>query len=144
MLTIRLQRVGKKKFATYRVVIAEKSRDTYGNNLEILGNYNPHKREKGLVLKEDRIKHWLAKGAQMSDTINNLFIKAGLITGKKSKVIAISKKKAAKLNKEKAAAAETKAAVEVKKKADEEAKAKQAAEQTAAPAVEAQTDKGNG
>lgn len=113
MLTIRLQRVGKKKMAIYRVVIAEKARDNYGNNLEILGNYNPHKKEAGLILKEDRVKYWLTKGAQLSNTINNLFIKAGLIVGKKKKSVTISRKRTVKLGKKKVVV------TEIKPKADE-------------------------
>ena len=57
MLTIRLQRVGKKKFPTYRVIVSEKTRDPQARHVEILGSYNPHDKEKGLVLKEDRIKY---------------------------------------------------------------------------------------
>ncbi|MBU1202640.1 30S ribosomal protein S16 [Patescibacteria group bacterium] len=110
MLAIRLQRVGRKKQPLYRVVVSEKSKDTYGNHLEILGNYNPHKKE--AVLKEDRIKHWLSVGAQASNTVNNLFIKEGVIEGKKAKSVRITKTRQAKQNE--------------KNKADTEAKAKEA------------------
>ena len=79
MLTIRLQRTGKKKYATYRVVISEKARDTQSDHLEILGHFNPHDKETGLVVKTDRIKYWLEKGAQTSNTVHNLLIKNGLI-----------------------------------------------------------------
>ena len=41
MLTIRLQRIGKRKNPTYRLIVSEKARDTQYNSLEILGNYNP-------------------------------------------------------------------------------------------------------
>ncbi|PLX24659.1 30S ribosomal protein S16, partial [Candidatus Parcubacteria bacterium] len=57
MLAIRLQRVGRKKLPIYRVVVSEKTKDTYGDHLEILGTYNPHSKEANL--KVDRIKHWL-------------------------------------------------------------------------------------
>ena len=104
MLMIRLSRVGKKKYPTYRIVIQEKSRDPWGKALEILGNYNPH--TKDFACKEDRIKYWLSVGAQMSATVNNLLIKKGVIQGKK--------RKAAKLNKKKAQAEKDKAAEEAK------------------------------
>jgi len=97
MLTIRLQRMGKKKFATYRLVISEKSRDTQGDNLEILGTHNPHNKENGLVLKEERIKYWISKGAQTSNTVNNLLVKAGVIEGVKKKSVLISKKRVKKI-----------------------------------------------
>jgi len=94
MLAIRLQRVGRKKQPLYRVVVSENTKDMYGNHLEILGQYNPHKKE--AVLKEDRIKHWLSVGAQASASASNLLIKEGLLEGKKKKSVAISKKRSAK------------------------------------------------
>ena len=98
MLTIRLQRLGKKNTPTYRLVIAEKARDTQGRNLEILGSFNPHVKENGLVPNTERIKYWLEKGAQTSNTAHNLFLKAGIIGGeKKKKSVYISKDRAAKI-----------------------------------------------
>ena len=94
MLAIRLQRVGRKKQPLYRVVVSEKTKDTYGNHLEILGQYNPHTKE--IVLKEDRIKYWLDNGAQASATVHNFFLKQGIIEGQKAKAVAISKKRQAK------------------------------------------------
>ncbi len=98
MLTIRLQRIGKKNSPTYRLVIAEKARDTQGRNLEILGSFNPHAKEGGLIPNADRIKYWLSKGAQTSNTVHNLFLKAGIITdAKKKKSVYISKERAVKI-----------------------------------------------
>ena len=98
MLTIRLQRMGKKNTPTYRLVISEKARDTQGRNLEILGSFNPHAVEGGLIPNTDRIKYWLDKGAQTSNTVHNLFLKAGLISAdKKKKSVYISKERAVKL-----------------------------------------------
>lgn len=98
MLTIRLQRLGKKNAPTYRLVISEKARDTQGKNLEILGSFNPHAKENGLAPNTERIKYWLSKGAQTSSTVHNLFLKAGIIGGeKKKKSVYISTDRAAKL-----------------------------------------------
>ncbi len=83
MLMIRLSRVGKKGYPTYRLVISEKQRDPYGKALEILGSYNPH--TKALQIKAERVTHWISKGAQMSDTVNNLFVKNEIIKGKKTR-----------------------------------------------------------
>ena len=83
MLTIRLSRVGKKGYPTYRLIISEKQRDPYGKALEILGAYNPHTKE--LQAKEDRVTYWISKGAGMSDTVNNLLISKKIIEGKKTK-----------------------------------------------------------
>ena len=81
MLTIRLTPTGKKHQKQYRVIISEKKRDVYGKALEILGSYNPH--TKLASVNQERIKHWIEKGAQMSPTINNLLVKQGLVRGEK-------------------------------------------------------------
>ncbi len=74
MLTIRLSRVGKKKQPEYRLVISEKTKDPWGDVLEYLGHYNPLANPAAINLKVDRIKHWLSKGAQVSDTVKNILI----------------------------------------------------------------------
>ena len=88
---IRLSRTGKKKYATYRIVIQDKTKDPWGKALELLGNYNPH--TKALEVKKDRVEYWLSVGAQMSATINNLLISKGIIEGKKMKAAKLNKKK---------------------------------------------------
>lgn len=83
MLKIRLQRIGKKKKPTYRLVVSEKSRDLYGPQLEILGNYNPIVNPKVVEFKADRINYWLSVGAQASATVHNLLVSQGIIKAKK-------------------------------------------------------------
>ena len=69
MVTIRLTRVGKKNKPQYRIVVQDKSKSTSSNYLEKVGFYNPHDdSEAGLQLNADRIKHWISKGAETSDT----------------------------------------------------------------------------
>ncbi|MFA6308107.1 MAG: 30S ribosomal protein S16 [Patescibacteria group bacterium] len=94
MLAIRLQRIGRKKQPLYRVVVSENTKDMYGNHLEILGQYNPHSKE--AILKADRIKYWVSKGAQVSASISNLLTKEGILVSAKKKAVSISKKRAAK------------------------------------------------
>ena len=93
MLTIRLQRVGKAKHPSYRLIVSEKARDTQGIPLEFLGNYNPMNKEKKLEAKIDRVKHWLSVGAQTSDTVHNLLVNAKIIEAKKKSVTHLSKKR---------------------------------------------------
>jgi small subunit ribosomal protein S16 len=90
MLTIRLSRIGKNKKPMYRLIISEKTKDPYGDSLEILGSYNPFKKE--LAAKEDRIKYWLSQGVRMSPTVNNLLITKGIIQGEKVKASKAGKK----------------------------------------------------
>ncbi len=97
MLAIRLQRIGKKKFATYRIIVSEKARDTQGDHLEQVGTYNPHAKENQFLPIVDRVKYWISKGAVPSETVHNLLVTAKMIEGKKKKSVFISKKRAAKL-----------------------------------------------
>lgn len=85
MLTIRLQRVGRKNDPYFRVVVIDSKRAPQsGAFTEILGSYNP--RQKSIQLKNDRITHWLSKGAQTSSTVHNLLVNAKVIQGKKINV----------------------------------------------------------
>lgn len=105
MLVIRLQRVGKLKQPSYRLVINEKTRDVQGKSLEILGIYNPVRRPKLIELKKERINFWLSKGAQLSNTVNNLLLNQGVISGeKKKKSVSLSKKRLQKISAKKAGA----------------------------------------
>jgi small subunit ribosomal protein S16 len=86
MLKIRLQRVGRINSPSYRVIVAEHARGPKtGNFVEVVGTYNPKTKER--ALKADRIKYWISVGAQPSDTMHNMLISAGIITGKKINVL---------------------------------------------------------
>lgn len=98
MLAIKLSRKGKTKEPTFRLIVCEKTKDPWGTYLENVGFYNP--RTKELKLDADRIKYWMAKGAQPSATIWNMLVTKGLVEGKKKKITKISKKRQAKIKKE--------------------------------------------
>jgi small subunit ribosomal protein S16 len=104
MLTIRFSRVGKKKQPSYRLLVSEKSKDPWGKYLEILGTYNPRSTPSAIDLKTDRIKYWLGKGAQTSDTVWNLFVDQKIVEGDKRLKVKISKKRKEKIEKKKQAA----------------------------------------
>jgi len=109
MLTIRLQRVGKTKKPTYRLIISEKARDTQDRYLELLGSYNPHDKANGVALKAERINYWLGQGAQTSDTVNNLLVKQGIVKGKAVRAVFLSDKRKKKIEEKKATVAAAKA-----------------------------------
>lgn len=71
MLSIRLSRIGKRKKPYYRVVVIERTRPRDGRFVEIVGTYDPLKKPAELKLDADRIKHWMGKGAQPSDTVRS-------------------------------------------------------------------------
>lgn len=83
---IRFQRIGRINDPAFRIVVIEKERAAKSRNItELLGTYNP--RSKALTLDEARVKEWIAKGAQPTDSIRNLLITKGVITGKKVNVL---------------------------------------------------------
>ena len=110
MLTIRFARVGKRNKAQFKIMLQEHTVAPGGHHIEILGNYNPHSKEANL--KDDRIKYWVSKGAQLSNTVHNLLVRKGVIEAAKRKVKVPAKKVEEKIE-------EVKEAVEVK---DEEVK----------------------
>ena len=71
MLMIRLARIGKKKHPFYRVVVTEKARPRNGRFVEIVGTYDPSKKPAAVVLDQERVKYWMGKGAQPSDTVRS-------------------------------------------------------------------------
>jgi small subunit ribosomal protein S16 len=73
---IRLSRRGAPKKPIYRVVVIEKDRARDGRSVEVVGIYNPRTSPATIDLKRDRIEHWVAKGARMSETVNRLYSKA--------------------------------------------------------------------
>lgn len=84
MLMIRLQRVGRVHEPTFRVVLVDSKRGPKsGQALEILGNHDTRKAKNNSNVDGDRIKYWISKGAQLSDTMKNLLISKKIITGKK-------------------------------------------------------------
>src|SRR3989344_4970278 len=86
MLTIRLQRVGRKNDPSFRVILVESKRAAKtGNFQELLGSYDA--RSDRVDLKADRIKHWIAMGATVSDTMHNMLISQKIIEGKKINVL---------------------------------------------------------
>lgn len=77
MVRIRLRRIGAKGQPSYRLVAADKESPRDGRFLEILGFYNPRTEPATIELKEDRIIDWLSKGAQPSDSVEQVLRSAG-------------------------------------------------------------------
>lgn len=137
MLTIKLAKVGKTNKKVFRLIIAEKGRDPYGEVLEILGSYNQYAKQ--LQAKKDRIRYWLDRGAQMTPSVNNLLISQEIIEG--SKVKASKKGETSEKRKSQAAAkADKKKAAEAKPAETESAEAPVEAEVEAAPEAEVVTE----
>jgi len=74
--SIRLKRFGSKKRPYYRLVVVDSRAARDSRAIEEVGLYHPiEAEEKQVVLKEDRIKEWLAQGAQVSPTVKKILNK---------------------------------------------------------------------
>jgi len=76
LLRIRLTRMGAKKKPFFRVVVTERRQARDGRFVEIVGHYNPVTNPPSIKLNMDRVRHWIACGAQPSDTVRSLIKKA--------------------------------------------------------------------
>jgi small subunit ribosomal protein S16 len=79
MIRLRLTRVGGKKDPVWRVVVADQRSPRDGRVLETVGQYNAQTNPSTIVLKEDRIREWLDKGAQPTETVKKLLRTQGIV-----------------------------------------------------------------
>jgi len=69
---LRLTRVGGKKDPIWRVVVADQRSARDGRVIETVGRYNPQTDPSTIVLDEERIRSWIARGAQPTQTVRKL------------------------------------------------------------------------
>jgi len=69
---LRLTRVGARKNPIWRVVVADQRSKRDGRVIETVGHYNAQTNPSTIVLNEERIKDWLQRGAQPTDTVRKL------------------------------------------------------------------------
>ena len=75
---LRLKRMGAKKKPTYRIVATDSRRPRDGKYIELIGTYAPLNEDSVKINEEVALK-WLNRGAIPTDTVKNLFSKAGII-----------------------------------------------------------------
>ena len=94
MITIRLRRIGKKKTPIYNLVLAEHTAPIKGKFIEKLGLFNSKAKDENqrLSVNDERVKYWISKGAQTSQTVNNLLVDAKVLE-EKDRIKASSTKK---------------------------------------------------
>lgn len=78
MLKIRFQRKGKKKMPVFQLVVAEHTMPIQGRFIEKLGTFVSGRKKETLMLKTERIEHWLSVGAQPSQTVARLLVSEGM------------------------------------------------------------------
>lgn len=79
MLKIRLKRVGRSKDPSYRIVVMESSQPRDGRTKDEIGVYNPRKNPAQFDVDQDKAKKWLENGARPTGTVEQYFVKAGLM-----------------------------------------------------------------
>ncbi len=88
MLIIRLQRKGRVHEPTFRIVVTDsKFGVKSGKPVEVIGSYDPRKGKGNNSVDGERVKYWISKGAQVSDTVYNFMIDQKVLTGKKINVL---------------------------------------------------------
>ena len=69
---VRLTRVGAKKNPIWRVVVSDQRSPRDGRFIETIGHYNPQTDPSTIVIDEERFRHWVARGAQPTNTVKQL------------------------------------------------------------------------
>ncbi|MBR1864796.1 MAG: 30S ribosomal protein S16 [Ruminococcus sp.] len=76
---IRLRRMGAKKAPFYRIVVADSRYPRDGRFIEELGYYDPTKEPSVVKVNDEKVKSWIAKGAQPTDTVKAILKKNGTL-----------------------------------------------------------------
>ncbi len=80
MVKIRLKRIGAKKKPFYRVVVADARAPRDGKFIEEIGTYAPLLKENRFSVDAEKVKDWMSKGAQPTDTVKRLLKKNNVIS----------------------------------------------------------------
>lgn len=75
---IRLKRMGKKRQASFRVVVSDSRNATSGSFLEELGTYDPKQQPSEVEIDEEKALEWLENGARPSNTVRSLLKDTGV------------------------------------------------------------------
>lgn len=76
---IRLKRMGSKQKPFYRLVVADSRSPRDGRFIEEIGTYNPITQPAEVKIDEEKALKWILTGAQPTETVRNLFSKAGIM-----------------------------------------------------------------
>lgn len=79
---IKLRREGGKKKPSYKVIVIDSRKTGYGKFIEQLGYYQPLADPYNFKIDKEASLKWIEKGAQLSETIEDLFKKAGILKNK--------------------------------------------------------------
>lgn len=72
MVAIRLRREGTTNSPYYKIVVTDSRSPRDGRFIEIIGTYDPKKKDNNAAMDIARVDYWISKGAQPSDTVKSL------------------------------------------------------------------------
>ena len=75
---LRLTRIGGRKDPVWRIVAADQRSKRDGRVIEILGHYNAQTDPSTIKVDEDKVRGWLARGAQPTDQVRKLLRTQGI------------------------------------------------------------------
>ncbi len=136
MLMLRLQRIGRRNEAHFKMVVIEKTKGPKSQKyVDIVGSYNP---KLGRVqIDEEKAKRWISQGVQPSDTVYNMLVSNGIIEGKKKNVLP---HKSPVIDEEKLAREKEEAEAKALKEAEEKVAAEESEESEEAKVVAETTE----
>ena len=70
--------MGGRKDPIWRVVVADQRSPRDGRIIETVGQYNAQTNPSTIRIDEERVRTWLAKGAQPTDTVRKLLRTQGI------------------------------------------------------------------
>ena len=76
---IRLRRMGAKKAPFYRIVVADSRYPRDGRFIEEIGTYDPNQEPSAVKVDAEKVKKWIANGAQPTDTVKALLKKNNVL-----------------------------------------------------------------
>lgn len=80
-VTIRLTRMGRKKKAFYRLVVADSRFPRDGRFIDVLGTYDPNLNPPKIHVDQKRVDTWLKRGAHPTPTVKSILKRAGSSAG---------------------------------------------------------------
>ena len=79
MIKIRLRRTGAKKQPHYRIVVVDARAPRDGKYIDLVGHYDPLTEPATIKVDADKAARWVQQGAQMTETVEKLFTRAGVL-----------------------------------------------------------------
>ena len=82
---IRMQRTGRHKLASYRIVVADSRYPRDGRFIEIVGTYDPLTNPETVKIDVEKVEKWVNNGAKLTDTVKSLLVRQGIKLGSSKK-----------------------------------------------------------